>query len=489
MKKYRMLIACVIALLVIAASYFAIILLVPEEAIEPGETTPVYTLVDYTTTDIDRIDITHADGYSYAILGKTVENSSGAVSRNYIIEDKGRYEFNRSEISSAVMAMSNITVNSITDEAPVSLTTYGFDAPSAIVTITPYKEIGEPVTVILGDPTPVGSGYYATVDGKPEVYVLTSHVTRYMLARDTTYRNLQVTSYTDVGTEIRSVDIIENGKTQLGILIRTEEEYNALNDPYAPTSQLTAPVNLDANDVIVGNEFLPNLAQISALSIVEDGTANSDKYGLSENTTVIEIKNVDGTSKKFTLSQPDGSGYRYGIVAGIDSILLFNGADFDFINVDYKTLLYKILWTHNIEDVARVEMDLAGEKHTLDFTFSEPKQESAVEGIEPALTLHAKLNGADISENNGRRLYAKVLSPMLYDFSEGMAKGAYEYKLKIIYADGREFTMDFARLNDRQYAAIRDGKDTGFYVNVNDLTAIKTAIEKVQNGSELSMTE
>ncbi len=488
MKKYRMLIACVIALLVIAAAYFAIVLLVPEETVEQGENAPVYTLVGYGTTEIDRIDITHADGYSYAILGTNVKNSAGAYSRKYVIEGKSHYTYKSSEIGSAVMAMGNITVNAITDENPVSLATYGFDAPTSVVTVTPYEDYGAPVTVILGDPTPVGSGHYAMVDGKPEVYVLTSHTTRYMLARDTQYRDLTVISYTDPSTEIKALNVTENGKAVLGVREKTEEEIKASNDPYEPIYRITAPVDMDASKNSVKDLFSA-LAEISALSIVEDGTANSDKYGLNANTTVIEVENADGTTKKFTLSQVDQSGYRYGIVSGIDSILLFNGSDFNFINTDYKTLLYKGLWLHKIEDVSRVEMDFAGEKHTLDFTFSESEQETAVEGVEVPLTLHAKLDGKEISENNGRLLYGKVLSPMFYDFSEGMEKGAYEYKFKIIYADGREFTMDFARLNGRQYAAIRDGEDTGFFVNVTDLTAIKDAVAKVLDGNELTMAE
>ncbi len=489
MKKYRMLIASVIALVVIAAAYCAIVFFIPEEAVTPGEAAPKYTLVECLSTDLDRIDITHADGYEYAIVGQTVSNNAGGTTRNYVIEGKSRYEFNRGEIGSAVMAMINIVVDSIIDEAPASLTTYGFDEPACIMTVTPNKDAGEPVTIILGDTTPVGSGHYAMIDGKPEVYVLSNHVTRYMLARDTKYRNLAITEYTDVTTEIRGCTVTENGKTVLGVRVKTKEEFEAANDPYAPSSRITAPVNMDANDTVVVNNVFSQLAAISAISVVEDGTANAEKYGLTDNTTVVVIENTNGTSKKFTLSQPDNSGYRYGIVAGIDSILLFNDADFNFTKIDYKTLLYKGLWIHNIEDVKRVEMDIAGEKHTLDFTFTEDTASEVKEGEEAKLILSGKLDGKEISESNARLLYGKVLSPMAYDFSEGMTQGKREYKFKIIYNDGRAFTMDFARLNDRQYAAIKDGNDTGFYVNVNDLTAIGTAIEKIENGHELSVSE
>ena len=100
------------------------------------------------------------------------------------------------------------------------------------------------------------------------------------------------------------------------------------------------------------------------------------------------------------------------------------------------------------------------------------------------------LDGEPIVETNGRRLYIKVLSPNMYDFvGEEQKPGEIKYSLKITYQTGEEFTLDLARLNERQYAAILNGKDTGFYVNVNDLHDLEKAVLKVKDGHTLGLSE
>ena len=488
MKKYRMLIACAIALLVAVAAYFIVINVIPEPVVEEKEVLPVYHLVDYNTTDIDRIDITLQDGYSYAILGHSTPNSVGGINRTYSFEGKNQYAFDRNALGMALMAITDISVNSILEENPEDITKYGFDNPRSRVTITPYAEVGEPVTILIGSQTAVGTNHYAMVEGKPEVYMLSNYVTKYLLSTEKQFRDLSITAYNDPTTEIRSVMITENGEPFFGVRVKPSEELSSFyaNDT---SVDLIAPVQYAANDTLVLEQFLPMFTTLDAKAVIEDGTENAAKYGLTENTTVIEIENVDGTSKKITLSRPDASGYRYGIVAGINSILLFDSSSFSFISdINYKEFMYKLLWIHNIENVAKVEMDLAGESYVLDFEFYEVPAEK--EGEEPDTELRAMLNGESISASNGRRLYIKVLSPTMYDFvEEAQTKGEIEYSLKITYATGEEYTLELAKLNERHYAAILNGEDSGFYVNVSDMKSLVTALKKVQDGHELTMNE
>ena len=485
MKKYRMLIAAAIALVLIVAAYFIVINVIPEPEVKPVEKAPTFNLVDYQTTQIDRVDFTMQNGYTYAILGQNVQNSVGGTSRNYIIENKSQYNFDRATIGTALMTITDINVGSILDENPSDLVVYGFDDPTVTVTITPYAEYGEPVTIILGDPTPVGDSYYAKVDGKPEVYVLSNYITKYMTATDAYYRDLSITAYTDAYSEIATVKVTKNGEPVIGVAKKSAEEIKATG--FGATTVLTAPIEYDANDTLV-QEFYEKFLEISAISVIEDSTENAEKYGLTENTTVIEIGNEDGTNKKITLSQPDASGYRYGIVAGINSILLFNASDFTFLDVNYKDYMYSLLWLHDINKVARVDMMLDGKSYVMEFTFETiPATE---EGKEDTVVLHPTLDGEPIVESNGRRLYIKVLSPNMYDFvGEEQKPGEIKYSLKITYQTGEEYTLDLARLNERQYAAILNGENTGFYVNVNDLHDLEKAVLKVKDGHTLSMSE
>jgi len=480
-KKYRPLIIAGIALVLLAASYMLVVALLPEPVVDDtSEPLPTYYLTKYDTTDVDTILFEREDGTSYTIESKKVTNDAGAVSTNYLIAGKYQYEYDRSALGMAMMYVTSIYVNSITDAEPKDLAAYGLDTPSVRMTINPFE--GEPTTVLLGDIAPVGSSYYAMVEGKPEVYLLGSYVAKYILNTDLDYRTLTLTAYTDVSTEIGEVEITRGGEPVLTVYRRTDEEADAAGT-LATRYTIKQPVQRDGNDTTIPDSLLTPMAALSATSVVEDMPQDLSKYGLDKDTTVLKITNVDGTSKKLTLSS-DRDGMMYGMIQGINSVYTFTTSDFSFLDVDYKTLLYKLLWLYNITDVQRVELVIRGEEHVLELFDPTDEEETA------GKVFSGTLDGETVSEENGRRLYTRVLSPTLYDYVEsGTTAGAAEYTFRIILDDGTVHTMELAPLNERQYLAILDGESAECYVNVTDLTNLEKAIEKVKAGEKLAMAD
>jgi len=491
-KKFRLLIALAIVLVVVAAAYFIVINVIPEPVEEtPEEPTVYYELIPYTISQTARLEFSYPDGYSYALLIDEVINELGQETLVYSVEDKEQYAYDKQNLGTAAMMLTDLSVTTLVDEAPETLETYGLDNPQCTMTATPAEGVeGEPITLLLGNSAPVGNGYYGMVEGKPEVYMLQGHTGSYMMATDRGFRSLVITAYEDYTTEIDSIMVTENGEPLIGADKRSKEELEKL-PAYSTVTVLTAPIEYPGDDTIVSDTLFAPLAAINAISVVEDGVENGPKYGITEDEgLVIEVGNVDGTSLKLSLSAPDESNYRYGIVDGIDSIYLFDSTLFDFVHVDLKSVVSKTIWVAPITEVAKIEMKLPEAEHEMTFEFYTDPDEELEDGEDPTELLRATLDGEEITDTNGRRLFAKVFSPTFYEFVEDSVKREkIDYSFVVTYNDGSTTTMKFAQINGRQYVPILDGEDMGCCVNINGLTDIGTAIEKVLDGYNLAQSE
>ncbi len=484
MKKYRPLIIAAIVLVILLAAYFLIITLVPEKAEETTTSTSAsekYVLTDYELVDVDYMKFTYYDDYEYVIDCKVTYNDAGVATRNYIIEGKSQYEYDRSALGMAAMYLADISVTSFVEENPKDIAKYGLEDPYVRFEIADND--GNKSVVLLGDSSPVGTGSYAMLEGGDKVFVLSTSVAKYMIQNDMSYRTLTLTNFEDY-TSIKRVSVTQPNAAAIEIDSRTEEEMKAAGI-YASQYIFKQPVEREANDTTLAEEIFPNLLAISAYRVVEDSLDNLEEYGLTENVTVFEIEDVDGNVKKVTLSEPDENGYRYGVITGIMSVYQFKDSSFESLfTMDYRRFINKLIWIHTITDVGSVEIDIKGEKHVLDIYAPTAEEEEA--GKE----FYAEFDNGDILEDNARRLFARVLSPTFYDLIDGeIEAGKIEYEFKIIYDEkDEEHVLQFAPINDRQYIAYLNGEATDYYVNINDLKTIEKAIATIENGEILSMT-
>jgi len=485
MKKYRPLIIAAIVLVVILAAYLLIVMLTPEQQIDTSADSQVekttYVLTDYELTDVDYMKFTYHDGYEYVIDCVVTYNDAGVASRNYFIEGKSQYDYDRNALGMAAMNLADISTTSYVEENPKDIAKYGLDDP--YVTFEIADNGGNKSVVHFGDANPRGSGSYAIEEGGDKVYNLGSYVSEYLIRDDKSYRTLTVTNYADY-TAIKHLLVSQPGKETIEMGSRTADEMAAIG-LYASQFYFTQPIEREANDTTLAEEILPSLLAISAYQVVEDSVDNLSEYGLDgEDVTVIEITDAEDVTKKLTLSAVDENGYRYGVISGVMSVYQFDSSIFDAIlNMDYREYINKLIWLHTITDVGTIELNIKGEKHVLELFDPTPEEEEAGKVFE------ATFNGGEIVEDNVRRLFARVHSPTFYDMIEGEVKPVeIEYEFKIIYdEEDVEDVLQFAPINDRQYIAYLNGEATDYYVNVNDLKAIEKAIETIEKGDILSM--
>ena len=476
-SRYRSLIWAASAVVVLALVYVGVRVLFPEEepVVEEEEGGQYDYLVQYDASEIAAMKFEFADGYEYEVTFSRSLADTGYTQTNYIVTGKTEYEYNSTAFSSLLSATASITSATTAVEAPEDLSVYGLESPTVRVTYTDVEDVQ--TVLLVGDPAPVGSGYYAMLEGGDKIYVIGSYNAEYLLYKDMYYRELSVTSYTDVVGEVDGVRIVD-GDRELYVRRQTEEEKEE-KGLFATEFQIKEPVDTACNSVYLEQYILSYLVELSALSVVEDRPEDLSQYGLGtdDETVIVEISNVDGTSKTIYLGNETGDGGIYARIKGITSVYTFDKASFDFIGTTYSDLMDVALWTYMIDTVESVEMKLDDEEHIL--TFADVTDDS----------LTATLDGKEISEENGRMLYTRILQIYSYDvLPEDVELGEIVYSFKINFTDGTYATLEFAKVTERTFAVIRNGQDLGIYSRISDFQSIIEGIEEIEIGYTIGRT-
>ncbi len=476
-KRYRSLLWTLSAVLLLAVIYAGVRVLFPEEeVVEPEDEGGQYDyLVQYDSSDIAALSFEFSDGYSYEVTLSRSIADTGYTQTTYTVTGKTEYEYDSTAFSSLLSAASSISSSTMAVEAPDDLSTYGLDNPAVRVTYTDLE--GGQTVLLVGNQAPVGTGYYAMLEGGDKIYVIGSYNAGYLLNKDMYYRDLSVTSYTDPLTEIDSVRIVSSND-ELLVRRQTEEEREE-RGVFATEFQIKEPVDTACNSVYLEQYIFSYLTELTALSVVEDRPEDLAKYGLADEDepVMVEILNADETSRRIYLGDVTEDGAVYARISGITSVYTFDSASFAFINTKYNDLMDVALWTYMIDTVESVEMNLAGEQHIL--AFSDVTDES----------LTATLDGEEISEENGRMLYTRILQIYSYDvLPEDAEPGEIMYSFRINFIDGTEATLEFAEVGERTFAVIRNGVELGIYSRISDFQSIIEGIEDIKTGYTIGRT-
>lgn len=479
-KKYKPLAFALAALILVGAAYALIVLLIPDPPEEPEKdiTAGYTTLVKYELKNLDHVDFEFADGYQYTI--KLTHKSD--VSRSYSIVGKEEYDFDFTSMSSACLSLSGISSSRLVEENAPDLAKYGFDEPQAKVTI--YGTDGTSVKLTVGDATGVGDYSYAIKDDGNDVYLISSYTTRYLLSKDYYYRNKDIFSLDeeDPASGVQAIQVSKNGEMLFDYVMLTEEERDAIDPDLDTLAYMRTPVEHGVNTTTLSDYLLANMMTVRFDDVVEDRPTDLAQYGLDKDTMNLKVVLNDGTTSNITLGKITEDGSRYGMLGGVNSVLLFDAEDFEFLDgFDFTSLIYRLIWTFNIQELSGFDVTAHGETHYVELF--DPDKDEQEEGKE----FWATIDGKELREENCRRLYVRVLSPSVYNLTDEQmnadADPEAEWSCSIHFDTGRsDETISFHKINARQYAAYRNGEQTGFFVNINDLEAIDEALTTIAKG-------
>ncbi|MDR0248061.1 MAG: DUF4340 domain-containing protein [Oscillospiraceae bacterium] len=465
----------------------ALLALLPEKAPDeqpsesPSPSPPPLTDLSYDSFASARVTLQSGETYTVALRDG-----------EYVLEaDNLLFPANTSMLTTASYAAMRLAATSLVlENAPQAfMADCGLQPPQARVRVTAAD--GVYTDLLIGAQTPSGSGHYACLLASSDVYIVSNYQASQLLRTAEDYYNLSLMpvydGYDETGetltfaTAMENVTLTRPDGSELAIYRREGGEPSDYYPLLSADYEILRPFSGPADTARLKERFLNPLCGIAPSKIADKSTDELSRYGL-DNPYILRLTDREGLDLTLYIGSADSeSGGRYIMREGIDCVLLDTAADYGFLTTDPTFLRVSILILYNINDVARVEYDLNGLRRVLDIDITLDADGSPEEAL-------FRLDGKEISEDNGRRLYRRVLDLTLDGRAEGQAPpGAERYTFTFTMHGGDTHTFELTALDGRRYAAATDGEQTGFYVGINKLRRIPESFDIIDGGGTLTL--
>ncbi len=488
----------IIASLLLLGAVIAGVMWISEFEVLPEEELPDSQLtIDYQreTLQIYTCDITNVDYIS-------VSNQTGEykVSRN----DEGTVYFHgHAEVpllpySSAGLfeSVANIRCEALIETDCAELYKYGLEEPSVVITVK--MKNGNESVFHLGDAAPQGGGYYFRDTTNNDVYLSGTYFSERFVKNHTQYYQTSIAKEFDYpGFQTLSIQPYESEE----IFIRTTTDEEAKDIRYMGGTIVEKPF-FSAGDSTPIQDIIETVAAIKAEYVETDDLSaeNLTKYGFDAPTTVTITALVDTSSILSSITglenpyyDPNGNGekklitIKYVIGATVDNITYVMFDDQSVIYAVNKnslewvtentidTYCQRMIYVKYLKELAKVIVEVDGERHHFDITDPEGGDEMVV-----MYNTYTKVDQAQF-----RNFYTSIIGVTHDGLAYEPEEGAEPY-LKITYIpiEGENIILEFYQIEPRKYVLKVDGEGR-FFAYSTKIDKIVKDMHKLINGEEI----
>lgn len=487
----RNIIIAAIALVVVAALVLILALLPestddPDASASPTETlAPIEThyLVNEQFTKLDSITVYDANGDKVHTI--TVSNTNGDMEFAISPAREG-WNYDTEAFRSSAVNASTLSALSLVAENPTDLSQYGLDAPTWKIA-TSFDSGARKYELLVGAPTALNNSYYCS-NGDGNVYAVGAYGIGTLTRDEMSYRTY---SFFPNYYDSDSMEIVTDGAitfiravdpaTGYDMQVRKVEEGEFEN----PGTQMymDSPIKTFVSEDQAESRLINLAVQITINGVyIDDPTEEQLAECGLDNPKEVWIKNDDGDEVHYLIGNIVGSN-AYAMVEGVDTILTAEGVYSSLFGLNYTDIMFKMLLRDNVREVSKVDYDLPDGTHrTLELSYAEATEEGS------AGTVSGSLDGTPISSTNASRLYAATLSINIYEAYE---KGSVNLprtpalKIVVVRTDGETNTLELYAVNERRYAVVFGGEETGFYVHRDQVNSLINAFGYVDRGETI----
>jgi len=481
------------AVLVIALALVIMKFVFPEKEVIPTEAPsptpePVYYLVKHSGNEVSRITCDYMDGTTFDIR---ISQEDGKNVYTVFPEDDF-FGYNTSRLHSMMFTVSSVTATSKIEEDPERLSDYGLDEPRFTLTVS-FTD-GSATRILVGNETPVRNYYYAITDQDNTVYTIGNYLTTLFSRKPYEYRAVDsFPTYTDndiFDNIVRFGYARRDGVfTEIVLDKDLNMEGNITSSAYMMVKPLVSPCTSDTVE-----DLLKNLATLTQETILGDITVDDlHTYGLDKPARLY-LENPFGTSLEIVVGTVNNQSCYAAIAREYEALLSgdvetltligYNMENFDWLDLNYMSLQIRTPWIISIHDVDTVIYDFGGEVYEMKLYEYDDVTGSGIQVVRTC----SYLNGKDVGETNTKRIYSRTLnfrqvSAMRDDITYDPD---YANTITIILQDGTKRTMNFHKINERQYACELDGT-VEYYIYASNISTLRTALERAMDDREVSL--
>ena len=392
-------------------------------------------------------------------------------------------ELDQWQTSSLAWLLAGVLAESIVEKEPQDIFVYGFENPSARVTVTDTD--GNQAVYIRGDMTPSRLTYYVMEEGDPKVYTVSIKTAGDF---DFTIDEIRQRSlFDEIDLQTLNSFRLESQNTNIEIVLKpgvvpshllTSSSRHIISSPYR--------LFRGADDEALHKNVLEHIQNLQIYEFIDDNPASLVPYGLdqpariyiSSITDVQPPANGQQQSLDLLLGNSLNNGLRYAKLASKPGVFTVAGID-RITSIKPFTLVDKFALLVDINDVNRVTVRGGPQFLSAEIRGHEPKSGG---GSSAGNDLIFFLNGRQAQDASFRRWYQSVIG-LLFDAE---IPGAFvqtdgtiitiEYELNIY--PGASASMSLIPYNRDFYAVSQSGA-AEFLISRNQVNRIWETADSV----------
>ena len=391
------------------------------------------------------------------VTAVSITNSNGTLTilpdgESYTLESYEQLPLKTSMLSSLFSAASRSTINQDVENSGSS-GDYGLDAPQMKVELTLGD--GSKKTYSVGNQTPVGSYYYAQVEGEQEVYIITSSISSLLTANPLELVELELIPAID-DASLNNITRLAIGGAQRGEeieIVKSDENYKKKTSLIYHVSK-PEELELNSNYISGALESLPGL-QADAAALLKPSEQQKADYGFAEPSYTLALDYEDPESGEkstyeLTFGNSDGTNI-YVMRPGVDIIYQVALASVSSVSAPLDDIVSKFIALRYIDTVQSLTVDANGKKNT--FELSGTLDDTKV-----------SLNGKELDIDEFRSLYSDAIG-FTYNEKQEPVEGEPILTITYAYRDGDpDETVEFIEVDARKCYVRFNGQDTGWNV-------------------------
>ena len=353
-------------------------------------------------------------------------------------------------------------------EGAAELDQYGLAHPQSVVkVVTSDNAVKE---ILVGDKSPVNTGYYLKVKGTEEVYLVPNIIGERFTITLENIRNRRLPEMDESG--LTYIRVKKKDANPIELVYNEQQTENdkiyGLNtwkmvSPYATT------VFVDEGRL---DSLKAALVDMEISTFVEDNVKNFSKYGLDDPVLEVNLKDKDND---VTL--------RFGNFIGDDVYFGFDNDKnvytvskdmYEKFSINAYDIIQKFSFIENIYNIERVLIEAEGKSYALDLVKLPQK-----DGQKEQYSLRCKLNEKEITEKEGRYLYQALIGITVEGEIQNRAANVPVVKVTFyLNSNGKksEVHINYMEYDKNFYAISRDG-NVDFIISKYQINSLIEHIE------------
>lgn len=446
MKKLRSIVIILVLLAILIGAYSYIKLNPKQEEIEA-------------TTTKEKIELLSLDSEAVVKVELFSDKPTLTIQKEddiWVVNDRSDAKISQDLINSIVKTFSSIDAELLVEENATDLSIYGLDKPQkAIITSSDAKLY----TILIGNETPTGSGYYFINEGQKTVYTVSY---TYATPFDYTFEDLvEKEKIVDIDSEKLSyIYIAQKGKPEIEAtrLDDTElDEYEMWNSlaTWKMTKPYINPRSLVSNDILTNLTAATTGFNTSVKSFVENNPKDLSIYGLDEPELELWFKDSDNLQTHLFFGKQTEEGTVYFKQADSTSIYTMSTNAIDlFMNTKAFDVVDKFAMLISIEDINKIVITKDGKPTTFDITVTKQKDESDKE----TTTISCSVDGKEYPEDDFKKLYQNFIGLMLdLEYKGDKVTGTPEISIAFHMINEKVLESKYYKYDDKYYIFDKNG--------------------------------